>query len=323
MANEMFAMIKDDLANLEKDLLAAVTAPLDLVTAIGTHLVRAGGKRLRPALFFLSARTGNHYDEADARPLAAALEIVHMASLVHDDVIDHAPLRRGIETANAKWGNKVAILSGDYLFSRSFSLLSTRDYDRRVGECLSELICDLSSGEIMQSRGVYQLPAGEADYEQRIACKTANFLAVCCETGAIVGKAEQKITAAMRQYGYYLGMAFQITDDLLDILSDSQKIGKPVGNDLHEGIITLPVIRALAVSRDKEELARIVSNPEMTDTELLRALEIVRQSDGVEYARQRAADYLAKAKEVLPAEIAPQLREEFLQAADFIGRRES
>lgn len=322
MSNDIFGVIKKDLALLETELLASMVSPVELITEIGTHLVKSGGKRLRPALYLLSARSGPVFDASRVIPLAAALELIHMASLVHDDVIDHADTRRGTLTANAKWGNQVSILSGDYIFAKAFSLVAGNSYDSRITTRLSELVCDLSSGEIIQNRGIYVAARDIEAYYGRIAKKTANFLAVCCEMGAIVSEMDEDTMHRLYTYGYSIGMAFQITDDLLDITSSKKKIGKPAGNDILQGIVTLPVIRALETSPDKQELEAIITNRGMTEEMLQRALKIVKESDGITFAQGRADNFLETARKSLPGTLPEKIRQAYCKAADFIGHRD-
>lgn len=318
----LFRMIKADLAVLEEALRAAAASPVPLIQEVGLHLVQSGGKRLRPALLLLAARAGEGFDRDRIMPLAVAVELIHMASLVHDDVIDSADTRRGALTANAKWGNQVAILSGDYLFAQAFSLVAGRHYGDTIGSRLAELVRELSSGEILQDTMLYKAEHSLEEYYQQIEKKTANFLALCCEMGAIVGGAPEAVGKALYLYGHSIGMAFQITDDLLDITGDAAKIGKPAGNDIRQGVVTLPVIRALTTSPDGAELAAIVRERQMTEDMVARALAIVRASDGVAFAQECADGYLRRAKEALPREIPAAVRDTFVQAADYIGRRE-
>lgn len=321
--HSMFLLIKKDLALLEEELLQAVVSPVDRITEIGTHLVKSGGKRLRPALFLLAARSSKDFDAKKMMPLAVALELIHMASLVHDDVLDHADTRRGAVTANAMWGNQQAILSGDYFFARAFLLIVENGFGERVSRRIAQLIMDLSSGEIIQNKELYRASRDVEEYYERIAKKTANFLAICCELGAIATNLGAEAERGLHAYGKYVGMAFQITDDLLDLTSNEKKIGKPAGNDIHEGIVTLPVIRALEVSSEREELLSIVTNPSMTREDVERALAIVRASDGIEYARAKVREFLIEAKEALPAVLPDKVRDTFCRAADYIAKRES
>ena len=257
-------------------------------------------------------------------PIAIALELIHTASLVHDDVIDEADTRRGAATTNSKWGNQVAILSGDYLFARAFKLVAEAGYDSSVYVKLAQLVCTLSEGEILQDHTVYQVPASEDAYYERIRKKTADFLETCCALGAAVGGMSAADTAGMALYGHAIGMAFQITDDLLDYRQTSEDIGKPAGHDLVQGFVTLPVIRALAVLDEagRAELTALITNPKMTEAEVARALEIVRTTDGLDYAQEKADAYLERAKNALPETLDERIRETCLMAADFIGRRE-
>lgn len=318
----MFDVIKGDLEKLNEGLLQAVESSSELVTEVGTHLVEAGGKRIRPALCLLAARGGEEFDLARVLPLAEALELIHTASLVHDDVIDDADTRRGEPTANAKWDNQVAILSGDYIFARAFSLIATGGYGDYVSRRLAELVCNLSVGEIIQDHTVYQAVRDLDNYYERIQKKTADFLEICCELGGIVGGLSKEDTQSLALYGHSIGMAFQITDDLLDIEQTADKIGKPVGSDIRQGILTLPVIHAMNVSPDAAELESIVTNKAMTDADVERALAIIKATDGVEVAKAKADEYLATARESIPRGLPADIREAFVMVADFIGDRD-
>ena len=322
VSTPMFDVIKSDLAELDEGLTGAVASSVELVTEVGTHLVSAGGKRIRPALCLLAAHGGPDFDLKRVLPLAEALELIHTASLVHDDVLDEADTRRGQATANAKWNNQVAILSGDYIFARAFGLIADSTYGEHVSRRLAELVCNLSVGEIIQNYTVYQAVKDLDNYYGRIQKKTADFLEICCELGGLVGGMPEVDTRKLAEYGHCIGMAFQITDDLLDILQTSEQIGKPAGNDIRQGIVTLPVIHALNVSPDAAELERIVTDPEMTDEMVDRALAIVKATDGIELAKQQADDYLERAQAVLPASLPADIREAFLMVTDFIGDRD-
>lgn len=318
----MFDVIQEDIKELNDGLIQAVTSPVDLVTEIGTHLVTAGGKRIRPALCLLAAHGGPSYSLERLLPLAEALELIHTASLVHDDVIDEADTRRGSATANAKWDNQIAILSGDYIFARAFGLIADGEYGNYVSKRLADLVCNLSVGEIIQNHTVYHAVKDLDNYYNRIQKKTADFLEICCELGAYVGGMAEEDVRRLAEYGHCIGMAFQITDDLLDILQTSEQIGKPAGNDIRQGIVTLPVIHALNVSPDAEELEKIVTDSQMTDAMVTRALDIVKATDGVEVAKVKVDEYLDRARGVLPETLAPDIREAFIMVADFIGDRD-
>lgn len=321
MANKMFDLIKNDLAELEVALQEAVSAPEKVITEIGTHLVKSGGKRLRPAIYFLAARCGERFSLQEAMPLGVALEMMHMASLVHDDVIDSAATRRGSATANAKWGNQISILAGDYLFAKAFALVAESNYSKRVDRQLARLICDLSAGELIQNKEIYHASCDVDEYFERIAKKTANFIAIACQLGGDVAKLSESYIQALYDFGYNVGMAFQLTDDLLDLTSDAKTLGKPAGNDILQGIVTLPAIRALEVSPDREELRRIVTDRGMTPEMVQRALEIVRASDGIEFTRKKVEEFLEGAVAALPAEMPEDIRESYRMIVSFVGGR--
>ncbi len=321
MASKMFDLIKDDLAQLEVALQEAVSAPEKIITEIGAHLVASGGKRLRPAIYFLAARCGDNFDLKKTMPLGVALEMMHMASLVHDDVIDSADTRRGSVTANAKWGNQISILAGDYLFAKAFALVAENSYSKRVDVQLAHLICDLSAGELIQNKEIYKASCDVEEYFQRIAKKTANFIAIACQLGGDVAGLPESYIQALYDFGYNVGMAFQLTDDLLDLTSDTATLGKPAGNDIRQGIVTLPAIRALEISPDREELHSIVTNPNMTDEMVARALEIVRASDGLEFTKAKTEEFLQAAVDVLPEEMPENIKEAYKMVVAFVGGR--
>ena len=315
----MFDIVKKDLKELEEVLLGVVTSPVPLITEIGTHLVKAGGKRLRPALYFLANIKGVR--SKNVMDLAVALELIHMATLVHDDVVDNASTRRGIITANAKWGNQISVLTGDYLFSKAFSLVA-QNPDSRIMSVLTDLICAMSEGEIIQNQEIFIPEMEESVYFTKIAKKTADFIAASCELGAIMAEMSANDVASLREYGYCIGMAFQITDDILDITATSEKMGKPVGNDLLQGIVTLPVIYAMNNSSAKEELKQIVATPNMTKEQLAKGLAIISETDAIKYSYQVVDDYLTKARNILPDCLDTEVKEAFNCVADFVQMRD-
>lgn len=315
----IFELAQTELAAVEQELASIIRSRVDLVTDIGSHLLRAGGKRLRPALYILCAKCGRQ-DPAGLVPVAAAIELIHMATLVHDDVIDNAATRRGLATANARWGNHVTVLAGDYLFAKAFSLISAHGGGGAL-KILTETICAICEGEISQARDLFNPRQSMEDYLDRIGNKTAGFIAASCELGALTAGLPPADAEALRQYGYAIGMAFQITDDLLDVTASSEQIGKPAGNDLRQGVLTLPVIYALQHSHRAEELRRIIEARDMTDAHVRRGIAVVHTTDAVEYCYGRVSDYLATARRVLPASLPTEVRKSLWDIADFVGLR--
>ncbi|HML34830.1 MULTISPECIES: polyprenyl synthetase family protein [Sporomusa] len=314
----MFDIVSEDLVAVEEELYSIIQSPVDMVNDIGVHLVQAGGKRIRPALYLLCAR-GGVPNQAELLPMAVAIELIHMATLVHDDIIDNAATRRGRPTANARWGNHSSVLTGDYLFAKAFSAIILAR--KNMLKILTDVICNICEGEIIQLKEAFNANQTEADYRLRVAQKTADFIAASCELGAIAGGLDEKSVIRVREYGYALGMAFQITDDILDITASAEQLGKPVGNDLRQGIVTLPVIYALKNSPRSDELRNIIINQKMSDDEVKRGLEIIHQTEAVEYSYGQVHTYLQHARNSLPATLNSSVRESLFAVADFVGLR--
>lgn len=316
--DNIFDIVSEDLVAVEKELYSIIQSPVDMVNDIGVHLVQAGGKRIRPALYLLCAR-GGVPNQAELLPMAVAIELIHMATLVHDDIIDNAATRRGRPTANARWGNHSSVLTGDYLFAKAFSAIILAR--KNMLKILTDVICNICEGEIIQLKEAFNANQTEADYRLRVAQKTADFIAASCELGAIAGGLDEKSVIRVREYGYALGMAFQITDDILDITASAEQLGKPVGNDLRQGIVTLPVIYALKNSPRSDELRNIIINQKMSDDEVKRGLEIIHQTEAVEYSYGQVHTYLQHARNSLPATLNSSVRESLFAVADFVGLR--
>lgn len=321
MSKAMFELIKEDLSLLEDMLLNATKSTEESINEIARHVTLAGGKRLRPALALLSAKAGRNYSRKDILPLATALELIHTATLAHDDVIDGADTRRGASTLNAKWNNQIAILGGDYLFAKAFSFIAKKNYDPYVNYRIAELISNLAEGEILQDTRAYIALKDVNVYYERIKRKTADFLEVATELGGFVAGVTKVEQDAFAAYGHAIGMAFQVTDDVLDMEETAESLGKPAANDLVSGIVTLPVIYALNNSKRAGELAAIVTDRHQTAEMAERAIGIVCDSGGIEFAKQEAARFLAEARDVLPDTIPVEVKKSFCMIADFIGER--
>ncbi|MBR4904222.1 MAG: polyprenyl synthetase family protein [Selenomonadaceae bacterium] len=275
-----------------------------------------GGKRLRPMLFLLCANSVKDLPQEKSMPLATALELIHTASLVHDDIIDSSKKRRGVETANSKYGAQIAVLVGDYLFAKAFQLVAENNYGAEVSTVLSKLVKNLCVGEIRQDRSLYEVPT-LAEYYTRINLKTAIFLSSCCRLGAIVAEMDKREVDNLTAYGTNLGLAFQIIDDLLDFVGDEKITGKPQGGDLKSGVITLPVIRALEVSDKSDLLRELVTGGKDVDT----AIKIIQATDAVDYCRTRAEAHIESARVNLPLTLKTSVSLALEQVADFIVDR--
>ncbi len=288
------ALAADDMRQVDALIRARLASDVVLINQIGAHIIGAGGKRLRPTLLLLAAGALG-YRGRDAVQLAAVIEFIHTATLLHDDVVDESSLRRGRSTANALWGNSASILVGDFLYSRSFQLMV--ELDRMpIMRILADTTNAIAEGEVLQLLHLHNPDTDEAAYTRVIERKTAVLFAGAAELGALLAGADPAVQARLRTYGLNLGFAFQISDDVLDYTADEADLGKRLGDDLAEGKATLPLIHALAhVDRDTAtRLHAIVRNGEgSARAEVLSAIE---SSGGIEYSRMRAMQYAEAAR---------------------------
>jgi heptaprenyl diphosphate synthase len=266
-----------------------------VVSAPMADLFAAGGKRLRPALVLLAAHVGR-YDLQVLTPAAVAVELTHAATLVHDDVIDRAPLRRGRPTVAASLGDEPAIVIGDFYFAKAYERAARTDSPEVVA-LLANAVMEICAGEVRQQSIRHRYSTDVDEYMRRIEAKTATLLAACCEIGALLGGVEPDERAALREYGRLVGLAFQIADDVLDYTSSEDEIGKPIGHDLVEGFATLP----LMLGRENENVAReldaiLVDGRVLSLDEARRAAGIVRASDGPRSALERASELASHAR---------------------------
>jgi octaprenyl-diphosphate synthase len=291
------SVVADELVEVEKYLASAIGSSVPTVYEVSKHLLSAGGKRLRPGLVALSACA------ATASPskkriagIGAVVELIHMATLVHDDVVDQSGSRRGRPTANVFWGNKISVLSGDFMLAKAFRLLSN-DGDHRIMRAISDMTILMSESEALQAMCEHDVEAWRQNYWHIIKHKTAGFLSSCCRCGAIISDASPDAEESLAGFGMELGMAFQLTDDVLDLVGEPHITGKPVGNDVREGKATFPVLLALdAMAEEDRESARgIIENPSATDDEIVSLCDCIRSTGVVEAAREKARDFAEQA----------------------------
>ena len=317
----LFASVQAELEQVEAQLHTLVQSPVSMITDVGRHLLTAGGKRLRPALYLLCAKNGSTGTlPPEAVPLAAAIEMIHMATLIHDDVIDDAPIRRGLPTANICWGNRRAVLAGDYLFAAAFNLAALHAGNETL-RILTDVVRSICEGEILQSQECFLIDITEENYLRRTAKKTADFIAASCRLGGMSAKLPADAVEALAQYGHALGMAFQITDDILDVTASAHQLGKPVGNDLRQGIITLPVIYTLRSDSQGPKLASLLNQKTFSEAEVTAALDLVREAGAIDYSYKYVQSYLDLARRSVPSCLAADIREALLSMADYIAAR--
>src|SRR5665647_252857 len=294
---DLFTPINRELTIVEERLIHSIDTELPELDQAATHLVKAGGKRLRPAFALLVAKL--YADSIEpVIPMAVALELVHMATLVHDDVVDNSRLRRGQPTVKNVWGNRISIYAGNYVFAKSLCLVA--EYQRSdLLKVLADASMRICEGEIRQMLSCYNIHQGIKDYMRRIERKTALLISVSCQLGAMLSQAPEAEIKALKKYGYYLGMAFQITDDILDFVADEEILGKPVGSDIRQGVITLPAIYALKYGNQREQLSKLLSSPELCIKEAEQIIGLITESDGMDYAYHVSRRFAAKARQQL------------------------
>jgi heptaprenyl diphosphate synthase len=286
----------DDLERVETALRASVEADDAQLTEIAGHLIHAGGKRLRPVTTVVAARTAGPGPSDAAVMGAVAVELVHLGSLYHDDVMDEAETRRGIESVNARWGNLRAILAGDFLLARASEIAASLGTE--VAALLARTIGWLCEGEVAQLRYVFNTSRNEAAYLASITGKTASLFGTAARIGGLVAQVPRSHVEALTSWGRAFGMAFQVYDDVLDVVATEAELGKPTGHDLLEGVYTLPVIRTLAGDGSgARELKDLLGRP-IENAELDKALAIVRSGPGVASAVGTARDYASQARRI-------------------------
>ncbi len=289
-------LVHDDLGRVEALLRERLSGRHKAIGVAVDHLVGGGGKRLRPALVLLSAHLcGAELDRAICA--AAAVEMLHTATLIHDDLIDGALVRRGMETLNARWSPGATVLIGDYVFAYAAYLASQAD-NIRLMQRFAETLMTICNGEVQQMFDGRPGSASRREYERRIYAKTASLIAMSAEAGAILADTDEEITRALRVYGEQLGLAFQIVDDVLDFAADEETLGKPVGSDLRQGLLTLPLLLFLEMEPDQPAVRRALEGnpPEEVMQEAVRA---VAESPAIERALEVARQHAGRAREAL------------------------
>ena len=316
------ALVGEELQAVEDEIGRQLDSSVGLIQEMGEYIAGAGGKRLRPMLLLLASRVSGYRGPRSVR-LGCVVELLHTATLIHDDVVDEAPLRRGRPSANARWGDDASVLVGDHLYSKSFAML-VRDNDRGVMETLARATVSMTEAEVFQLERKRSGVTTEGDYLRIITQKTASFISACCRIGALLGGIAPPMVEALTRYGLALGVAFQISDDALDFSADQDRLGKAIGSDLREGKRTLPLIAMLerAAEAEAEEVRTLLRRRALGGDELEEIRRLVIAHDGVGYARARAAEYAQAAKEDLATFPPSDERETLALIADFVVDRD-
>jgi heptaprenyl diphosphate synthase len=315
--NRIYSFLKTDIDQIEKELESAIESDSRLLNQASLHLLQAGGKRIRPVFVLLSAKFGD-YNIDSVKNAAVALELIHMASLVHDDVIDDAELRRGKPTIKAHWDNRIAMYTGDYIFARGLEYM-THIKNPEAHQILSRTIVELCKGEIAQIKDKYRYDQNLRDYLLRIKRKTALLIAVSCQLGAISSGAPEEVHRRLFRFGYNVGMSFQITDDILDLTASEEELGKPAGSDLSQGNITLPILYAMENPGLRAVIERVSENTSAEEMKMV--ISSILSSDAIERSHRVSRMYLDKA--LTDLELLPQnrVKKTLKNIANFIGKR--
>jgi heptaprenyl diphosphate synthase len=315
------AEIRKDLRSVEQALASTLRAQSSRLSEAANLVLKAGGKRLRPALVLISGRVGD-YDLAGLLPAALTVELIHMASLIHDDILDEASLRRGSPTINSVWDRKTAVAVGDYIFGIAFVHLSKLG-NPQIIDVMAEASESLSQGEWLELSLAFDPDQTIDDYMRRINKKTASLFSACCLAGGLLSGARVGEIEALKRFGENLGVAFQIRDDLLDIWGEEATLGKPVGSDLREGIATLPFFLAQEKGRGNGFLRRVISTKANSDAQIREAIEIMSASGAREESERVAKKYLERALDALQDISREATRSELVEVARFVVERYS
>jgi octaprenyl-diphosphate synthase len=298
-AREILDLVRDDLAKVEREISLESVASVDAVTAIGQYLQAGGGKRLRPILVLLSARLIGPVNEGVIR-LAAVVELIHTATLVHDDVIDVAKTRRGRPSTNVIWGNHMSVLAGDWLYMQAFQVaLQQRNF--HILDVLISLTQAMVEGELLQLERIGKADVSEADYMELVDRKTAALFSACARLGSFAAGAGEDQEIRLGEFAWNLGMAFQLVDDVLDFTSAEKILGKPVGNDLREGKVTLPLIYALQGASPEERalIEAVLGDGNYDSVPFIEILKMLNRHNAIERAMERAQSFTDRARELI------------------------
>nr|YP_010338528.1 prenyl transferase [Rhodaphanes brevistipitata]UNJ18478.1 prenyl transferase [Rhodaphanes brevistipitata] len=289
-ANSVFAPIENDLVNLNQNLQNMIGARHPVLYAAAEHLFTAGGKRLRPAIVLLCAKASSEIETImpAQRRLAEITEIIHTASLVHDDVLDECSTRRGIQTVHNVFSTKIAILAGDFLFAQSSWYLANLE-NLQVVKVISKVITDFAEGEVRQGFTRFDLQFSVEEYVAKSFYKTGSLIAASCQGAAMLSDVDKKISNSFYMYGRYMGLAFQIIDDILDVVGSSTDLGKPAGSDLAQGNLTAPILFSLP---EIYQIAILIETEFSNKNDITYTLELIDQGSGIQQAKDLAAEYL-------------------------------
>jgi octaprenyl-diphosphate synthase len=311
---QITSLIGDDLQKVETELVNALNSKVPLITKVGGYIIASGGKRFRPLLYLLVAKCC-HYSGEHNIPLACVFEYIHTATLLHDDVLDHAETRRGNSSVNSVWGDRTSMLVGDFLFSKAFSLLV------KTGNLRSMQV--ISEGETMQTARGGNTDLTEEEYIAIVSNKTASLIEAACQVGAIMGNSSPERENNFKNYGLSVGIAFQMVDDTLDYTSEDEKFGKALYKDLQEGKVTLPLIHTLkqASAEDRQMILSLLQNGSLSQDNVDTIIQLIKKYEGVSYVLTKAREYVDSALNNLQELDPSPLRDALVATAHYVVER--
>lgn len=316
-------LISDDLKRVEDVFKDNLKSDVPLISTVGEYVLLSGGKRLRPLVLLLSARVCGYKGDHHIL-LASVVEFIHTATLLHDDVVDKADLRRGQSSSNLVWGNEASVLVGDFLYSQSFSM-AIKSGSMKVLETLSDATTKMAQGMVFELMNTGDIEMPEADYLKVVINKTAVLIAASCQVGGILADVDEAREKALRDYGMNVGIAFQLMDDRMDYDASVENFGKTIGQDLLEGKVTLPLIKTLRECSEDErkELATLLNADSISDEDLSMALDLINKYKGLEYTLEKAREHIAVAKDSLKLFPESEDKSALLCLADYVLEREN
>ncbi|HKJ04481.1 MAG TPA: polyprenyl synthetase family protein [Geopsychrobacteraceae bacterium] len=318
---KVVALLQTEMDGVEARFKKNLSSDVPLINQVGEYVLSSGGKRIRPMLLLLAAKLCD-YRGQDHIELACVIEFIHTATLLHDDVVDSAELRRGNRSANTVWGNQTSVLVGDFLFAKTFYLMVGCG-NLEVLRLLSDTTTRMAEGEVQQLLNTCDLDVDETRYLDVIRSKTAILIAAACEVGAVLAESSPHKVKALREFGLEIGTAFQLMDDALDYVAEQEDFGKTQGHDLHEGKMTLPLIHAYcnANEQQKKEISRIIEGDDLSESDMKYVCELIETTGGIEYTRSKAAERVDAAKKQLQIFPDCAAREALFKLADYVVAR--
>jgi octaprenyl-diphosphate synthase len=321
--NGLFTVISREMREVEDRLQAPIEESGALLSAVVRYALASGGKRIRPALLLLSAQACGADQQERGVTLASAAEMMHAASLLHDDIVDHAATRRGRPSAMARWGSDVSVLVGDFLYSRATQNL-VADPDRRIMHAFADAVVAMTEAEVLQLQLLHDLKIDESEYLKIITGKTASLMSAACRAGALMAPAPETVVEALTAFGLNLGIGFQLVDDALDYVAREERLGKPVGSDFREGKVTYPVIHVMrrAAPEDRRNLERLAACENAGDDDLAALRELVERYEAVPATMGLVDEYLARARAELSCVPESPARHTLHRLVDFVRERD-